>query len=94
MERYNVLVVGYTFPDVNKIKELIIFEKSWLKRECKDNHKILIFAPAIMKETEIINNETYKKYKKGREEYNLAFSDLNCKPDENGLHKIILDIEF
>ena len=93
--KYNVLCMGYKDPKPEKIKDLLQFEESYLKREYPNENKrknILIFSYVVLHETEEINPETLKKARKNRIEYNLSFSDLDTTPDNHGIQKLTIEV--
>lgn len=93
--KYNVLCMGYENPNPDKIKKLLKFEESYLKKEYpneKQRKNILIFSYVIMCESEKINKQTIAAARKNRIEYNLSFSDLETKPDNNGIQKFTIEV--
>lgn len=92
--KYNVLTMGYADPNPEKIKELLLFEESYLKRNYseKQQKNILIFSYVILHETEEINAATLAAARKSRIEYNLSFKELDTKPDNHAIHKFTIEI--
>lgn len=93
--KYNVLCMGYKNPNPEKIKELLRFEESYLKREYPNENKrknILIFSYVVLHETEEINPETLQKARKNRIEYNLNYNELDTAPDHHGVQKFFIEV--
>lgn len=81
MKRYNVICIGYKEPDIEKIRELVKFEDSWLEQE-KAGRKILIHPGICIRETENYNRSVLAKLGKYNE-YNLDAAELGTKYDFN-----------
>ena len=92
--KYNVLVMGYTKPNPEKIKELLLFEQDYIKSEypARLQNRILIFSWIILHQTDEINEETIRKARKNRIEYNIDFKDLDAKADCHGVHRLTIEI--
>ena len=92
--KYNVLCMGYKDPNPERIKEMLKDEETWIKREYpeKMQNRIFIFSWIILHQTEEINEETVKKARKNRIEYNPDFKDLDTKADCHGVQRFTIEV--
>lgn len=92
--KYKVLTMGYKDPNPEKIKQLLDFEASYIKREYPEKlqSNILIFSYVILSETAEINADTIEKARKNRIEYNLNPADLETSYDNHSIKNFVIEV--